>query len=211
MGISERRERERQALRTKILDAAREMFVERGYDAVSMRMIAQRIEYSPTAIYFHFKDKEALFQELCETDFLALAHVFAEVAKIADPLERLRRLGLAYADFAIEHPNHYRLMFMTPRPPVEPTEAQMATRGNPEEDAYTLLRHTVAEAVERGLLRPELTDVEELAQLVWAGVHGVVSLQIAKEQDPWVDWRPVRQTAARMIDVVLRGLTAREG
>jgi AcrR family transcriptional regulator len=187
------------------------MFVERGYDAVSMRMIAQRIEYSPTAIYFHFKDKEALFQELCATDFLALAQVFAEVAKIADPIERLRRLGLVYADFAIEHPNHYRLMFMTPRPAVEPTEAQAATRGNPEEDAYALLRQTVAAGIAAGVFRPELSDEEELAQLVWAGVHGVVSLQIAKEQDPWVDWRPARRTAERMIEVMVRGLTAREG
>ena len=73
MGTAERRERERQELRVRILDAARELFAEQGYDAVTMREIADRIEYSPTAIYFHFKDKEALLRELCDTDFATLA------------------------------------------------------------------------------------------------------------------------------------------
>jgi len=62
MGIIERRERERKAVRKKILDAARELFVAEGYDAVTMRRIAETIEYSPTAIYFHFKDKETLIR-----------------------------------------------------------------------------------------------------------------------------------------------------
>ncbi len=73
MGTKERREREREELRTRILDAARELFAEEGYEAVTMRRIADRIEYSPTAIYFHFRDKEALMRELCDHDFRALA------------------------------------------------------------------------------------------------------------------------------------------
>src|SRR5215468_8785389 len=90
LGTTERRERERQELRTRILDAARELFAEHGYDAVTMRGIAERIEYSPTAIYFHFKDKDALLRELCELDFAALAHEFRKIAKEKDPIERLR-------------------------------------------------------------------------------------------------------------------------
>ena len=65
MGISERRERDRQAVRSKILDAARDLFAAEGYDAVTMRRIAEAIEYSPTTIYLHFKDKDALIRELC--------------------------------------------------------------------------------------------------------------------------------------------------
>jgi AcrR family transcriptional regulator len=210
LGIAERRERERQALRERILDAAREMFVAQGYDAVTMRAIARRIEYSPTAIYFHFADKESLFQELCRVDFLRLGGLFARIARVADPLERLRALGQAYVEFALQHPQHYRLMFMTPGPGGQ-SDAALAHKGNPEEDAYGLLRQTVAEAVERGLLRPELADVDEVSQLVWAGVHGIVSLHIAKGNDAWVEWRPARDTAARLIDVTIRGMTAREG
>src|SRR6516225_5821051 len=101
LGTIERRERERQELRTRILDAARELFAEQGYDAVTMRGIAERIEYSPTAIYFHFKDKEALLRELCDTDFATLALKFRNIASIADPIERLRQIGRVYTTFAI--------------------------------------------------------------------------------------------------------------
>ncbi len=81
MGTVERREREKQELRTRILDAARELFAELGYEAVTMRKIAERIEYSPTAIYFHFKDKDALMRELCEMDFSTLAQQFRTIAR----------------------------------------------------------------------------------------------------------------------------------
>ncbi|HJX26545.1 MAG TPA: TetR/AcrR family transcriptional regulator, partial [Thermoanaerobaculia bacterium] len=111
-----------------------------------MRKIADRIEYSPTAIYLHFKDKEAVMRELCDLDFLALAQEFAEIARIADPLERLHATGMAYARFALDHPNHYRLMFMTPHPPLGEEERRIR-KGNPEEDAYAFLKGIIAEGV----------------------------------------------------------------
>src|SRR5215475_11841852 len=150
LGTAERRERERQELRTRILDAARELFVEQGYEAVTMRAIAERIEYSPTAIYFHFKDKQALMQEICDTDFGALAHHFQKIARIEDPIERLRQIGRAYVAFATDYPNHYRLMFMTVHPEGMQAADSRIRRGNPEEDAYAFLRATVAEAIETG-------------------------------------------------------------
>ena len=84
MGPTERRQREREEIRTRILDAARELFIAEGYEAVTMRRIADRIEYSPTAIYFHFKDKEALMGELCAVDFYTLAMQFTKIAKVAE-------------------------------------------------------------------------------------------------------------------------------
>src|SRR3954469_23021435 len=119
MGSNERREREREEVRTKILNAARELFVSEGYDAVTMRKIAQRIEYTPTAIYFHFKDKAALVRELCGVDFLPLAKSHGGLEKFEAPLEKLTCIGYANVEFAPEHPNRYRLMFMTPLPPVD--------------------------------------------------------------------------------------------
>src|SRR6266581_2790999 len=99
MGTNERREREKMELRRKILDTARQMFVSEGYDAVSMRKIAPKIEYSPTAIYLHFKDKEALFAELCSSDFRRLAQTFSSIAEVKDPVARLRRIGQTYLGF----------------------------------------------------------------------------------------------------------------
>src|SRR6516162_10889190 len=112
-GPSERREREKKELRSKILDAARELFAQQGYDAVTMRKIAERIEYSPTAIYLYFKDKDALIADLCRNDFVAFAERFLEFTAVSDPVERLRRIGRAYLSFAADYPQHYKLMFMT--------------------------------------------------------------------------------------------------
>jgi AcrR family transcriptional regulator len=80
MGVKERREREKSEIRDKILDAARELFITEGYDGVSMRKVAEKIEYSPTAIYLHFADKQELFHELCHEDFARLAQVFQSAA-----------------------------------------------------------------------------------------------------------------------------------
>ncbi len=211
MGTTERRERERQEVRGRILDAARELFAEEGYDAVTMRRIAEKIEYSPTAIYFHFRDKHALMQELCDEDFGALAQQFRGIAGIADPVERLRQIGHAYIAFALSHRNHYRLMFMTPHPEAMRPEDSRWTRGNPEEDAYAFLRGTVAEAIAAGRLRPEFSDADLVSQMVWAASHGVVSLHIAKCKDAWVDWRDPMETAHVQIDVMIRGLARGEG
>ena len=206
MGTTERRERQRQELRTLILDAARELFAELGYESVTMRKIAERIEYSPTAIYFHFKDKEALIRELCELDFASLAHQFQKIAREKDPIERLRKIGLAYVEFGLDFPNHYRLMFMTPHPPIALSERDAAKRGNPEEDAYAFLKTTVEEGLAAGRFRPELTDADLISQAVWAGTHGAISLPIAKCNDEWLDWRPTKKTASVVIDAMILGL-----
>src|SRR6185369_13375110 len=116
MGSLERRSRERADTRQRILDAAREMFVRRGYEATTMRAIAERIRYTPTAIYHHFRNKEALLIELTSQDFRALAQAFQRIRTVADPVERLRAIGEAYVEFGLAHPMHYRLMFMTPHP-----------------------------------------------------------------------------------------------
>lgn len=210
MGTRERREREREETRTKILDAARDLFASEGYEAVTMRRIAERIEYSPTAIYFHFKDKEALMRELCDVDFGSLAHQFQAVAKLSDPVEKLKRTGLAYAQFGIDYPNHYRLMFMTPHPPLAPEESAL-THGNPEEDAYAFLKHIVAEAIAQGRFRSEYSEVDLTSQLVWSGMHGIVALEIAKCNDPWVAWRPFQERAEAMVNLLVDGLSQKKG
>lgn len=206
MGVAERRERERQEIREKILDAARELFAELGYEAVTMRRIAEKIEYSPTAIYFHFQDKTALLRALCDEDFGALAKHFQSIARIADPIERLRNIGAAYVEFGLAHPNQYRFMFMTPRPPMSPEESALE-RGNPEQDAYAFLKATIEEGIARKRFRPELRDAELLSQVVWEAVHGAISLQIAKCNDGWIDWKPVRESAALVVEALIRGLT----
>lgn len=203
MGSKERRERERVATRRKILEAAREMFVKKGYEATTMRAIAERVEYTPTAIYHHFRDKDALLVELCAIDFRALADAFQRIGRVADPIERLGKIGEAYVEFALAHPMQYQLMFMTRRPV---GSMNALTRGDPGQDAYAFLRQTCGEAIATGRLRPEFADPDALAQMAWGTVHGLVSLHIVKSHDKWIDWRDVRSTARSAGESMIRGL-----
>src|SRR5215213_7806871 len=138
----ERRDRERLETRAKIMDAARELFGREGYEAVSMRRIADAIEYSPTAIYVHFRDKQDLLYQICQADFAALAQGMAELQRVADPIERIRRLGHAYIRFGARHPNHYKLMFMTPVEFPPDVVEKDPDRGKVDCDAYALLRQS---------------------------------------------------------------------
>lgn len=206
MGVKERREREKSETRDKILDAARELFVTEGYAGVSMRKVAEMIEYSPTAIYVHFADKEELFRELCHQDYARLAQVFQSSVMSNDPIERLRQIGAIYIDFGTEYRNHYMFMFMTAHPPHEPDEVDREMMGNPEKDAYAFLKWAVQQALDAGCFREELKDAEVISQTLWASVHGVISLEIAKGDDEWLVWCPLKERAEMMLDVTLRGL-----
>lgn len=206
MGVKERREREKSETRDKILDAARELFVTEGYEGVSMRKVAEKIEYSPTAIYVHFADKNELFRELCHQDYARLAQVFTSSVISTDPLERLRQIGAIYIDFGTRNPNHYKFMFMTPHPAHDLDEVDREMKDNPEKDAYAFLKWAVQQAMDANCFREGIRDVEMVSQTLWASVHGVISLNIAKGDDEWVDWRPIRDRAEIMLDVTLRGL-----
>lgn len=206
MGSAERRLREKESLRAAILDAARELFATEGYEAVTMRRIAEKIEYSATAIYQHFDDKLSLVQELCAADFLTLASRFQAIVSVADPIERLRGIAAIYVRFAEELPNHYRFMFMTAHPP-DAAACQEDRRGDPRQDAYALVRATCAQAIADGRTRPELTDPDQLAQLVWGATHGVIALQLTMHGDPWIEWRPLEALTRLLSDVLIRGLS----
>jgi AcrR family transcriptional regulator len=205
MGIPERRERERQALRQRILDAARELFAKRGYEAVTMREIARRIEYSATALYSHFADKETLVRELCKEDFAAFAQRFlARIAGSGDPLERFARAGLVYLEFAEQFPEHYRLMFMSELPPAKPEEGE---RDDPAKNAYVFVRALVDEAMQKGVLRADLRDVDLVAQSVWGAVHGAAALDlIVPRSEAWLDFRPRQERFAATLEMVARSV-----
>lgn len=207
MGPIERKERERLELRGKILDAARLLFVEQGYEAVTMRTIAQAVEYSPRTLYLHFKDKDELIRELCTEDFRVLGEAFAKFMAIEDPLDRLRASGLAYAEFAQSFPNHYRLMFMTSNP-VHEDPSSVEWHGNPEADAYAFVRACAAEAQAKGLLRPGWEDPDLAAQVIWGALHGVVALHLTHHDDPFLVWRDFSARVEGVIRVIQDGIRA---
>lgn len=198
-------EAERQKLRTLIIDAARDLFVTKGVEAVTMREIAKRIGYSATSIYLHFADKEAVLRAICDTDFLALATSLKDIMQIPDPVERMKALGHGYAQFALSHPNHYRLMFMAARMPYVVEESSLEQH-SAEQDAYYLLKTVVADVYAAGRFKPELQDVDLIAQVIWAGVHGICSLEIAMACDTWVNWADISVRLQLMQSVLISGL-----
>jgi AcrR family transcriptional regulator len=198
-------EAERQQLRQLIMDAARELFVTRGVEAVTMREIAKRIGYSATSIYLHFADKEALLRAICDADFLALATSLKAVLQIQNPLERMHAFGRGYAAFALSYPNHYRLMFMAERTPCDP-EVSSLQQNNAEQDAYYQLKTVVNDVYEAGYFREDLKDVDLIAQTLWASTHGVCSLQINMAEDKWVQWSGISSRLQLMQEVMMRGL-----
>jgi AcrR family transcriptional regulator len=206
MGITERREREREEVRRKILEAARELFTTEGYERVTMRRIAEAIEYSPTTIYNHFEDKSALVDALCEEDFSRLLRSMGEAELPADPLARIQQLGRAYARFGLENPNHYRYMFMTPFERKAGPDHEPSTSG---EAAFGLLHDAVRDAVRGGRFVP----VEPLAaaQVLWASLHGVVALLITYRPEKFPHGAAAPDLVERVMENGIRGLLAPEG
>jgi AcrR family transcriptional regulator len=205
MGVKERRQREKTQVRERILDAALEFFAREGVEGVTMRALADAIEYSPPVIYAHFRDKDSIIRELCNRQIRSLAQAFSTFGAL-DPVERLRRIGYAYADFAVEHPSHFRFLFLMEHALPDGDELG----DDPQENAYAFLKQTVKDGLAAGAFRAEFTDAEEIAQLCWGGAHGLVALHNIKAEASWIEWRDARTTAHRLIDVTLDGLVKPE-
>lgn len=174
MGSAQRRARARENLRRSILDAARELFVTEDYNAVSMRRIAEKIEYSPTAIYLHFKDKQEILFCLIEEGFEILSERL-ERLDTPDPIERLRQGGRIYLDFALTQSHYYKLMFQTGEGPVCEDYLKQKDMGK---RAFGFIRGCVAGAVAQGKFRADIPE-EILSHVIWASVHGAVTLALA--------------------------------
>jgi AcrR family transcriptional regulator len=207
MKAGETRDRRKAETREKILAAGRDLLLKEGFDAFSMRKLAAKVNYTATAIYVHFPDKETLLAELVEQEFIRFRRAFDRTGQIADPIERLRKMGMTFVEFALQRPDAFIFLFMNTQCQVFP-KMGLIEKGNPAVDCYAYLRGTVAEGLAAGRFRPELTDVDLLAQIFMSGTHGIVSLHIARGQDPWVKWRPVRKRAELMIEALIRGLTS---
>lgn len=191
--------------RARILEAARELLLAEGAEGFSMRKLAARIGYTATAIYFHFPDKDALLVELVDQQFMTFRRAFDRFQGEPDPIQRLRKMGIGYLEFALRHPDHYRFMFLNPSLKSLP-RGESIERGNPAEDGYAYLKTTLAEAIRAGLLRSEYHDADQAAQIIWAAVHGLAALHIVKGEDPWIDWCPPRPTVRLLVDAVLNGM-----
>ncbi len=180
MGIAERREREREQLRERILEAARDLLSEHGLAGLSMRAIAERIEYSPATIYLYFRDKEALIHDVVHTGFLVLRETtqaeLAALAEGASAAEQYSAMGRAYARFALENTAYFRVMFELPGAARFEWE-DCAARDASQPDGFEVVVQVIEQAVAEGSMA--VADARRTAIIGWGLIHGLTSLYLS--------------------------------
>ena len=188
-------------LREDILDAASRLLVELGdEEKVTIRAVAAAVGVSPPSVYLHFPDKDTLIFEVCQQLFAALDQAIERAtAGIDDPIERMRTRGLAYARFGVDHPEHYRVLFMqSPGSAPEGFSSEQLM----ESAAFANLLQNAVELVASGRLLPEL-EAFPLAIELWALVHGCTSLLISH---PALGLPPVEEFVGQACDHMTLGL-----
>lgn len=169
MGTKERQDRERQAVTASILKAARDLFVAEGYQSVSIRKIAERIEYSPAAIYSYFASKDDIFLALAEEGFHRLDEKVRSAAVSVDSaVELVRARWWAFYEFSQEQPAYFELMFVDRSVP----------RITQQWDGFELLQRMLSDAValikraidEGGF--PPTTNPNSAMHMLWASLIG---------------------------------------
>ena len=201
MGTKERRAREKEQLRRQIIAAARELFVNEGYENVSMRKIADKIEYSPTTIYLYFKDKADLLDSVCKETLLDLLNTLELLNRDkSNPVEALKKSGKAYVDFGLKYPQDYKLTFVV-RPQFQ--KGLGLEEGSVGERVFNYLCAMVSECIRQKAFRQ--VAVETTGQALWSAVHGVTLLLIDFPDFPWTS---KDKLIDMVIDTMIDGLKA---
>ena len=183
MGAVERRSKQRAELRGQILEAARRIVLCEGYRALTMRRIAEAVEYSPAAIYQYFENRDAIAKALMDQGFEELAKVLEAAAAAEEPGERLSAVARAYVGFGLEHPETYRLMFMED-PEITASFLENASQySDAGERAYAAL---LASGVDK-----------TTADALWTSLHGIVALKLTCPRFP-------ETPTGQLVDTVLR-------
>lgn len=183
MGITERKEREKEEMRLLILKAARKLFLEQGFEKTSVRNIADAIEYSPATLYLYYKDKNELLFAVHEEAFLKLMEELSSVKDIKEPFERLVEMGHRYIKYAIENPELYDLMFIMTAP-----METLACRDEIWEDglkSFGLLKWVIQDCSNGGYFKNY--DIENLSITIWAYMHGLVTIYLKNRMSMFQD------------------------
>src|SRR6202035_5374553 len=205
MGIKERHERDREAVRRAILDAARELFVAEGFRNVSIRKIAERIEYSPAAIYGYFPSKDDIFFALAEEGFRLLGDPAAvhhdPTLQAASPIDRIRAIFLRLYEFSRDQPQYFALMFVDRSVPRISREYERFAF------AREMKQHLIEElqaCIDAGELPQTLKPTVAMRALT-VGVLGVAVMRLGERLAPEEN---ADLLAADVLNVTLAGLRA---
>mgnify|MGYP001030967773 CR=1 FL=1 len=189
MGIAERKLRHKESIRIGILEAAWQLVITDGWQSLSIRKIADAIEYSIPVIYNHFENKEAILLEFTKEGFEKLAETLREVKTThTDPAQQLAAMGDAYWDFAFDNKEYYQLMFGLGIPACD------TVKKVPElQEMTALMISTIKEAI-AGSKNPE-ADYFLKFHTYWSILHGLVSIQMIESGKPDVTKKMIVQDA----------------
>jgi AcrR family transcriptional regulator len=194
--LQTRRERYRSELRAETLSAARELIQEKGYDGLTLRSLAQRMECSPMALYSYFADKQALLTALALEGFEKLAKRLDSSVR-RDPLTALRKLLLDYIAYAEQNPIEYRILFLTGEPFAEVKQSrEYLQERNP---AFRALFKCVEMCLKAGALQG---DAFAVSTVLWTGAHGAAALLTTVQNFPFGNRR---RYAEEIVATVLSG------
>jgi len=180
MGIKERQERDREAVRRSILDAARELFVSEGYRNVSIRKIAEKIEYSPAAIYGYFPSKDDIFYALAEEGF-RLLHASDDATELdaalahLEPLDRVKAIFWRFYEFSRQHPQYFELMFVDRS---VPRISQVYERFTFAREMKAHLVNHIQACIDSGAL-PSHLNATVVFRLLTMGLFGAAMLRLS--------------------------------
>lgn len=196
-------------IRERILEAAERLFSREGGDGLSIRRLAEDIDYSPAAIYKYFASKDALIEELKETFFGEILNKIDELMQSEQPIEKRMRLGVAgYVHVAIEKPHHYSAAFSGTSALSDLTSSPDMKNGN-KWKAFAQLSDVVQEGIDSGALRSDLS-AETAAKSIWASMHGIAMLIAHIPGFPCMDAPGTADETQQFIeyhaDLVVRGL-----
>ena len=202
MGLKERHGRERETVYRTILDAARELFVSDAYQEVSIRKIAERIEYSPAAIYSYFPSKDDIFFALAEEGFRLLFTTGGTPRSAsADPLDELRRMFGHYYEFSKSHPEYFALMFLDRSVPrISRDWERFGFVGEMKHDMVV----RIGTAIERGAL-PAGTSPHTVFRILLTAIHGAATLRLCDRLAPGED---ADALARATLETAIQGLRA---
>ena len=200
MGIAERKEKQKQDIKKMILDASVKLFVEDGFEHVTMRNIADLIEYSPTTVYLYFKDKNEIFFHIHQMGFEKMLAMNENLPGIKNPLMRLYKMGENYLEFGMKNPEFYDVMFIQ-RAPMEALEQIEECNWSLGDAALGALKSLLQECMDKGLIQK--APVEAAAMAIWGMVHGLVSLSIRDRMNKLVPKEKLLMTMHQSLNWLL--------
>ena len=178
MTVAQRRIREKEVRRQQILDAARDLFFERGFDATTIEDLASRVELSKGTLYLYFSSKEEIYFTLMHLGSRILHEMLRKAAQGNLPADTLiRRLGRAYFQFYEEHPGYFRMLFLYYLSPELDKKISAELGDSCQHDArdsLSLVAAVVEKGISDGLFRK--CDSMEMALLLWTCQNGIILL-----------------------------------